>query len=154
RDLHRLRERRRDPGVARVLRGAASREGSGLPRETALVRSRAKRRPLAAMKTLRTLARAMAGHVAVAALCSVGTGEAADAIDARSFRCITSMTPVRHFYVDNLRGDLSGTLAAANAPKGALYPPGSVIQLVPGEVMVKRDKGFNPATRDWEFFEL
>jgi hypothetical protein len=75
-------------------------------------------------------------------------------IDASSFRCITSMTPVRQFYVDNLRGDLHGTLAAANSPTGGVYPPGSVIQLVPGEAMVKRDKGFNPATRDWEFFEL
>jgi hypothetical protein len=26
--------------------------------------------------------------------------------------------------------------------------------LIPGEVMVKRDKGFNAATNDWEFFEL
>jgi len=75
-------------------------------------------------------------------------------IDTSSFRCITSMTPVRQFYVDNLRGDLQGTLAAANSPTGAVYPPGSVIQLVPGEAMVKRDKGFNAATRDWEFFEL
>ena len=75
-------------------------------------------------------------------------------IDAKSFRCITKMTPVRHFYVDNLRGDLGATVAAANSATGAIYPPGSVIQLVPGEVMVKRDKGFNPATRDWEFFEL
>src|SRR5262249_48928893 len=75
-------------------------------------------------------------------------------IDASSFRCITSMTPVRQFYVDNLRGDLPGTLAAAKSPTGAVYPPGSVIQLVPGEAMVKRDKGFNAATRDWEFFEL
>ncbi len=33
-------------------------------------------------------------------------------------------------------------------------PSSSVIQLVPGEAMVKREKGFNPATRDWEFFEL
>jgi hypothetical protein len=74
--------------------------------------------------------------------------------DAKSFRCITKMTSVRHFYVDNLRGDLAGTLAAANAPKGAVYPPGSVVQLIPGEAMVKRAKGFNPATRDWEFFEL
>jgi hypothetical protein len=53
-----------------------------------------------------------------------------------------------------LRDNLDATLAAANSPTGAVYPPGSVIQLVPGEAMVKRDKGFNPATRDWEFFEL
>jgi len=64
------------------------------------------------------------------------------------------MTPVRQFYVDNLKGQLDATLAAANSPTGAVYPPGSVIQLIPGEAMVKRDKGFNAATRDWEFFEL
>jgi len=61
---------------------------------------------------------------------------------------------VRHFYVDNLRGPVDATLAAANSSTGAVYPPGSVVQLIPGEAMVKRDKGFNPATRDWEFFEL
>ena len=75
-------------------------------------------------------------------------------VDAKSFQCITKMTSVRHFYVDNLRGDLAATVAAANARTGAVYPPGSVIQLIPGEAMVKRAKGFNPATRDWEFFEL
>jgi hypothetical protein len=64
------------------------------------------------------------------------------------------MTHVRHFYVDNLNGDLQGTIAAANAKNGAVYPPGSVVQLVPGEAMVKLDKGASPATRDWEYFEL
>src|SRR5215468_12423471 len=90
---------------------------------------------------------------AVVLLLSPASGNALD-VDARSFRCITSMTPVRQFYVDNLRGNLSGTLAAANAATGAVYPPGSVIQLIPGEAMVKRDTGFNPVTHDWEFFEL
>lgn len=75
-------------------------------------------------------------------------------VDEKSFRCVRQMTPVRHFYVDNLLGDKVGTLAAANAPKGAIYPPGSVVQLVPTEVMVKREPGFSPATGDWEFFEL
>jgi len=108
------------------------------------------------MKILAMLVSATTLGIGVAVLSSVGPGEAADAnvIDATSFRCITSMTPVRQFYVDNLRGDLAATLAAANSPTGAVYPPGSVIQLIPGEAMVKRDKGFNPATRDWEFFEL
>ena len=74
--------------------------------------------------------------------------------DAKSFRCITKMAPLRHFYVDNLRGDLEATLAAANSPTGAVYPPGSVLQLIPTEAMVKRDTGFSPVTHDWEFFEL
>jgi hypothetical protein len=82
-----------------------------------------------------------------------GLGDAQD-IDAKSFRCIRQMTPVREFYVDNLRGNLDATLAAANAGKGAVYPPGSVVQLIPGEAMVKRDRGFSAATHDWEFFAL
>lgn len=75
-------------------------------------------------------------------------------IDESSFTCIRKMTPVRHFYVDNLIGDINGTLAAAHAPEGAIYPKGSVVQLVPTEVMVKRESGISPATGDWEFFEL
>ena len=111
--------------------------------------------------------RTMLETACIAMLCAVafpfwaGCGSGAERtaspgaqIDATSFRCITKMTPVRHFYVDNLRGDLDATLAAANSPNGAVYPPGSVIQLIPGEAMVKRDKGFNAATHDWEFFEL
>ncbi len=94
----------------------------------------------------------------VAFLLSATLGYAADSaaggdlrIDAKSFRCITKMTRVRHFYVDNLRGNLAATVAAANSKVGAVYPPGSVIQLVPGEAMVKREKGFNATTHDWEF---
>src|SRR6516225_8555776 len=89
----------------------------------------------------------------VALLLSADLVSATD-IGASSFRCITKMTPVRQFYVDNLQGNLDATLAAANSKAGAVYPPGSVIQLITGEAMVKRDRGFNAATHDWEFFEL
>ncbi len=75
------------------------------------------------------------------------------AINKDSFKCLYEMTKVRHFYVDNLRGDIKDTIAVATAGQGE-YPPGSVIQLVPGEAMVKHDKGANGATKDWEFFEL
>jgi hypothetical protein len=96
----------------------------------------------------------------IAVICS-GVAVAAPAektapaeITADSFKCIRDMTPVRGFYVANLNGNLKGTLAAANTTTGAVYPPGSVVQLVPTEVMVKRESGFNAATKDWEFFEL
>jgi hypothetical protein len=89
----------------------------------------------------------------VALLLCADFGKATD-IDAKSFRCIRKMIPVRQFYVDNLQSNLDATLAAANSATGAVYPPGSVIQLIPGEAMVKHDKGFNSATHDWEFFEL
>ncbi len=72
----------------------------------------------------------------------------------QSFRCITNMTHVRHFYVDNLAGNLQGTVRAAQSTSGAHYPVGSVLQLVPTEAMVKREKGFNPTTHDWEFFDI
>ncbi len=74
-------------------------------------------------------------------------------ISDSSFKCIAEMTHVRHFYVDNLAGNLAGTVKVAQAGTG-VYPVGSVLQLVPNEVMVKREKGFDAATRDWEFFDL
>jgi hypothetical protein len=76
------------------------------------------------------------------------------AISEKSFRCMTDMTHIGHFYVDNLIGNLKGTMQAAESPTGGVYPVGSVLQLVPTEVMVKRENGFNAATHDWEFFEL
>jgi hypothetical protein len=76
------------------------------------------------------------------------------AIGEMSFRCITEMTHVRHFYVDNLAGNLKGTVRVAQSATGGTYPVGSVLQLVPTEVMVKREKGYNATTHDWEFFEL
>lgn len=70
------------------------------------------------------------------------------------FGCMLDMQPVRGFYVDNLiEGKLEDTVAVAERESGT-YPAGSVVQLVPGEVMVKHPEGFNPATKDWEFFEL
>jgi len=75
-------------------------------------------------------------------------------VDANSFVCLEKMTAVRHFFVDNLLGDLAATVAVAESTDGGVYPPGSVVQLVPTEVMVKHNAGWNEATRDWEFFEL
>ena len=83
-----------------------------------------------------------------------GVGGAEDNIDAKSFHCITEMAQVRQFYVDNLLGNLDATLVVANSATGGTYPAGSVIQLIPGEAMVKREQGSNSATHDWEFFQL
>ncbi len=99
------------------------------------------------------VASAVAAEPPAAASTSADT-PAAVKVDDNSFQCIRKMLPVRHFFVDNLLGNKADTLAAASAPQGAKYPPGSVVQLVPTEVMVKREIGFNPATGDWEFFEI
>ena len=77
--------------------------------------------------------------------------EPAVKVTDESFKCITEMTPVRHFYVDNLQGNLAATVTVATAGQGD-YPEGSVVQLMPNEVMIKQQKGFNSLTRDWEFF--
>jgi hypothetical protein len=99
------------------------------------------------------------GYAAVALIAFIcQIANAADShttpITEKSFKCITDMTHVRHFYVDNLNGNLKETVRVASSDKGEAYPAGSVLQLVPTEVMVKREKGFNPTTKDWEFFEL
>jgi hypothetical protein len=98
-----------------------------------------------------------AAAVGAAMVLGFGASEAraADAIkvDDNSFKCIQQMTKVRHFFVDNVKGKaaLAKTVAVAKKGRGD-YPEGSVLQLMPNEVMVKQPKGFNAATRDWEFF--
>ncbi len=74
--------------------------------------------------------------------------------DETSFDCLTAMTAVRGLFVDNLLGNLDATLAVANSADGGQYPTGTVLQLVPTEVMVKQAPGTSPVTNDWEFFEL
>ena len=75
-------------------------------------------------------------------------------VDESSFPNLADLTPVRGFFVENLSGDLDATLAVAQSSDGGTYPVGSLVQLVPGEAMVKREAGFSPGTNDWEFFEL
>ncbi len=71
-----------------------------------------------------------------------------------SFDCILEGTKVRKFYVKNLIGDLEASLAVATGEADPPYPPGTLLQLVPQEAMVKREAGFSQDTRDWEFFFL
>ena len=74
-------------------------------------------------------------------------------VDESTFKCILKMTAVRGFFVDNLSGNLDRAVTVAQAGKGE-YPEGTMLQLIPNEVMVKQQKGFSPKTNDWEFFAL
>ena len=97
---------------------------------------------------------AAAGILLLAVFGFVSGGSAAEPkvmVDDNSFKCITEMTKVRHFFVDNLLGNVTETVAVATAGRGD-YPEGSVVQVMPNEVMIKQQKGYSPATRDWEFF--
>jgi hypothetical protein len=84
---------------------------------------------------------------------SAYAGEPKYKADGSTFQCITKMTSVKHYFVGNLADNLKGTVAVAQAGRGE-FPEGSVLQLIPNEVMVKQQKGFSPKTNDWEFFAL
>ena len=75
-------------------------------------------------------------------------------VTAADFTALADMTPVRGFFVSNVSGHLDDALEVANDPAGGTYPVGTIIQLIPGEAMVKHVKGYDPATHDWEFFRL
>jgi hypothetical protein len=84
---------------------------------------------------------------------SVTTGQDIH-VTPTDFRNLQSMTRVRGFFVDNRLGHLKQALRVANDPKGGVYPVGTIIQLIPQEAIVKRRRGYDAATRDWEFFTL
>jgi hypothetical protein len=69
--------------------------------------------------------------------------------------CILEWEQVRNFRITNPLGKrkLRKALRVAKRQRGR-YPVGTIIQLIPFEVMVKRRKGFSPETRDWEFLTL
>jgi len=73
---------------------------------------------------------------------------------ADDFKCLTEMTATGAFFVDNVLGNLAATIAVANSDDGGQYPAGSIVSLIPTEVMLKHQQGWNPETNDWEFIEL
>ena len=107
---------------------------------------------------MKTTLHKYAGRALIAAIGLSGAlasnAETLEPITAETFTCLDDMTRVNHFYVDNLLGDVEATVAVAKSETGGVYPVGSVVQLVPGEAMIKREEGFNETTKDWEFFEL
>lgn len=100
---------------------------------------------------LRGLAALAAGALLLClGACSKSPEATKFAVTDSSFKCIKDMTKVRHFFVDNLAGNLQATVDVATRGKGE-YPYGSVLQIMPNEVMIKQAKGSSPATKDWEF---
>ena len=73
---------------------------------------------------------------------------------AADFECILRWEKVRNFYITNKVGNLEAALEVANSHDGGTYPPGTIIQLIPTEAMVKRIRDWNSTTNDWEFFQL
>lgn len=75
--------------------------------------------------------------------------------EADDFSCLPKMARVRNLRISNTLGYLDEAIALAESPEiGKQYPLGTILQLVPGEAMVKRGADFDPANNNWEYFEL
>ncbi len=72
---------------------------------------------------------------------------------ATDFECILRWTKVGGYRITNKLGH-DPLPIANNATGGGPFPVGTIVQIVPGEAMVKRRVGFSAMTHDWEFFSL
>jgi hypothetical protein len=72
------------------------------------------------------------------------------------FDCLTQGRSVRGFWLSNPLGPEYEDEAVRIAEAGMMeaLPPGTIIQLVPQEAMVKLLPGSDAATGDWEYFNL
>ena len=68
------------------------------------------------MGQLKNIMRTAALVAAVFTTNVYASGDAVN-IDASSFKCMADMEKIRHFYVDNLLGNLDATLAVAKAKR-------------------------------------
>ena len=82
-------------------------------------------------------------------------------ITEKSFECLLNYELIDQsdgdgfgYYVTNLLGDVQATVDVADGTIAPPFPTGSLLQLFPGEAMVKREAGYSAITNDWEFFEL
>jgi len=74
---------------------------------------------------------------------------------AADFRCLAEQPRVRNLRIANTLGFLDEAIALAEKlTPGEQYPIGTILQLVPGEAMVKRGPDFDPENNNWEYFEL
>src|SRR5271156_499950 len=86
-----------------------------------------------------------------------GTISADDlAITDKSFGCVLDLPKVRNTRIQN--PDPEKLKEAIRIFKDSVpnkdYPPGTVLQLIPTEAMVKHDRAAFPKTNGWEFFAL
>jgi hypothetical protein len=86
---------------------------------------------------------------------SDGAGEDYNAT-ATDFDCLenSEWTTVGVSRYKNMLGHTGEALSVAHSPEGGTFPVGTFVQLVPTEASVKRGKGFNAQSNDWEFFSL
>ena len=75
--------------------------------------------------------------------------------EASDFECLKNWERVRNMRITNRLGYLDDALELARNPEpGRQFPIGTIVQLFPGEAMVKRGPDFDPDNHNWEYFEL
>jgi hypothetical protein len=93
----------------------------------------------------------------VLCLCSAVVLSADDVVvTEKTFGCVLDMTKVRNTRIRN--PDPEKLKEAVRIFRDSVpdkeYPTGTILQLIPGEAMVKHDRAAFPNTRGWEFFAL
>jgi hypothetical protein len=74
---------------------------------------------------------------------------------AADFGCILDWPRVRNIRITNKLGFEAEAVALAENPEpGKQFPVGTIVQLFPGEAMVKRGPDYDPNNNNWEYFEL
>src|SRR5580704_5517353 len=93
----------------------------------------------------------------VLCLCSAVVLSADDVVvTAKTFGCLLDMTKVRKTRIQN--PDPEKLKEAVRIFRDSVpdkeYPTGTILQLIPGEAMVKHDRAAFPNSGGWEFFAL
>src|SRR6202044_83611 len=93
----------------------------------------------------------------VLCLCLAVTLSADDlVITEKSFGCVLNLPKVRNTRIQN--PDPEKLKEAIRIFRDSVpdkeYPTGTILQLIPGEAMVKHDRAAFPNSRGWEFFAL
>lgn len=103
---------------------------------------------------IRSVLLAIAGLLMCGA--TVQAAEAVVAVNEQMFGCVHEGTKIRKTYIRH--ADPAKLKEAVriyeNKIEGAVYPVGTIIQMVPHEVMVKHAKDAFPNSNGWEFLAL
>ena len=77
-------------------------------------------------------------------------------VTEKSFGCIRDGTKIRNTYIKNADPEKlkEATRIFKDAVPDTEYPVGTILQILPGEAMVKHPSEKFPITNGWEFFSL
>ena len=106
------------------------------------------------MKTVTAL---LAGTALTLFLSSLGSVYAQDVtVSEKSFGCLRDGTRIRNTYIKNADPEKlkEATRIFKDSVPDTEYPVGTILQILPGEAMVKHPGEKFPVTNGWEFFAL